>query len=48
MTIGMNLKSIVVSGTQILNWEDTKMTNTLHRELMKVKSITEKSVINDK
>ena len=31
--IGSSLKSITLGGTQILNWADSKMENTLHRQL---------------
>ena len=46
--MGSNLKSITVSGTQLLNWADTKIENTLHRELMIVESIYDKKVIKGK
>ena len=48
IAIGSNLKSNIVSGTQILNWVDDKKQNTLHCELMRVESIVEKSVISAK
>ena len=48
IAIGSNLKSNIVSGTQILNWVDDKKQNTLHRELMRVESIIEKSVTSGK
>ena len=44
--IGSTLKSIQISGVQILNWADDKMQNTLHRELMMVESITPKKLSN--
>ena len=45
LTIGMNLRSITLGGTQILNWADSKMENTLHRQLMCVESIFNKTVV---
>ena len=42
VTIGVNLKSINVSGIQILNWTDATLETTLHRQLMSIESITEK------
>ena len=45
MTLGGSLKSITLGGTQILNWADGQMENTLHKELMLVESIYEKTVI---
>ena len=44
-TIGMSLKSITLGGTQFLNWADTKMEHTLHRQLMCVESIYNKKVV---
>ena len=44
-TIGANLRSITIGGTQILNWADSKMENTLHRQLMCVESIYDKTVV---
>ena len=45
LTIGTNLRSITLGGTQILNWADSKMENTLHRQLMCVESIFNKTVV---
>ena len=45
MMIGSNLKSIQLTGVQVLNWADDKKESTLHRELMLVESITEKKVV---
>ena len=45
-TMGSNLKSITLGGLQLLNWADSKMENTLHRQLMCVESIHEKKVVN--
>ena len=43
--IGKSIKIITLGGTQILNWADSKMENTLHRQLMCVESIHDKSVL---
>ena len=48
LTMVSNLKLITLSGTQILNWADTKMKNTLYRELMMIESIYDKKVIKVK
>ena len=45
MTIGNNIKSITLSGTQTLNWADKNMENTLHHELMMIESIYDKKVV---
>ena len=45
LLIGNNIKSISITGTQILNWADKEKENTLHRELMQVESIYNKKVI---
>ena len=45
VTIGGSLKSITISGTQILNWVDATLKKTLHRQLMCIESITEKTVV---
>ena len=37
---------ITLGSTQFLNWADSKIENTLHRQLMCVESIHEKKVIN--
>ena len=44
-TIGSNLKSITLGGTQILNWTNKKKETTLHRQLMCVESIYNKTVV---
>ena len=46
--IGKSIKSVNIGGSQILNWADNKMENTMHRQLMLVESIYEKNVINNK
>ena len=46
LMIGSNIKSITITGIQILNWADKHKEYTLHRELMQVESINEKKVIN--
>ena len=43
--IGNNIKSITFSGTQILNWCNSKRENILHRQLMQVESIHTKTVM---
>ena len=43
--LGSSLKSITLGGSQILNWADADMVNTLHRELMLVESIYDKTVV---
>ena len=40
--IGSNINSITLGGTQILNWRDAEMENTLHHDLMMIESIYEK------
>ena len=47
LTIGCNIKSITLGGTQVLNWADSKMENTFHRQLMGVESIFNKTVITN-
>ena len=42
-----NIRSTTISGTQILNWCDSKKKNTLHRQLMQVESIYTKTVIRN-
>ena len=42
ITIGSNLKSILIHGVQALNWMDDKLQSTLHRELMLIESIYDK------
>ena len=46
LMIGSNIKSITITGVQILNWADKNKEHTLHRELMQVESINVKKVIN--
>ena len=46
--IGKSIKSVTIGGTQILNWADDRMENTMHRQLMLVESIYDKNVINKK
>ena len=46
LAIGKNIKSISLDGTQILNWDDSKIESTLYRESMMVESIFEKKVIS--
>ena len=48
LAIGSNIKSISLGGTQILNWADSNMESTLHRELMMIESIFEKKVISSR
>ena len=43
--IGKSIKSVTIGGSQILNWADDKMENTMHRQLMLVESIYDKNVI---
>ena len=43
--LGSSLKSISLGGSQILNWADADMVNTLHRELMLVESTYDKTVV---
>ena len=45
MLIGSNIHSTTNSSTQTLNWSDSEMNNTLHRQLMTVESIYTKAVI---
>ena len=45
--IGENIKSITVSGIQILNWCDSQKQNTLHRQLILIESIHTKIVVKN-
>ena len=48
LIIGKSIQSVTIGGSQILNWADEKMENTMHRQLMLVESIYDKNVINTK
>ena len=44
-SLGSSLRSTVVTGVQLCNWSDSDRTSTLHKSLMDVQSIVEKTVV---
>ena len=47
-SLGSSLRSTIVTGVQLCNWANSKKTSTLHRDLMEVESIVEKSYQGEK